>query len=112
MLLDGTAAILRKELQRVGQADRLEAQYDGQSMTHPPLIAIDGDATLCELSDHRGVAQRHFVAHMQATQNRAEAIVGAFDRATLCYTADLADWVRTSTVGLTPSERSACAPAS
>lgn len=85
-----------------------EAQYDDASMINPPTIVIAGDATLYALSTHTVVGQRHFVTRVTAARSRAEEIVGAFDRATTCYTADIADWIVTSSAGQPPAEGTAC----
>jgi cholesterol transport system auxiliary component len=76
---------------------RFEAQYDDADMARPPTVRIEGDASLYALSDRRLVAQRHFVVRVLAVQNRVDDIVIAFDRATGCFTVNLADWVSSVT---------------
>ncbi|MDY7523659.1 ABC-type transport auxiliary lipoprotein family protein [Sphingomonas sp. 10B4] len=87
---------------------QFEAQYDDASMIGSPTIVIAGDATLYELPTHAVVGQRHFVTRVNATHNGAGEIVAAFDRATTCYTADVADWIMTSAAGQPPSGGAAC----
>lgn len=88
---------------------RFEAAYDDPAMTHRPSIYVEGDATLSRFPDRKLVAQRHFVVRMPAAQNRAADIVAAFDRATTCYTDDVAQWVASSAAGRTAApEPSAC----
>ena len=72
---------------------RFEAQYTDAGMTLPPVIAIEGDATLYGLADRHFISQRHFVTHLAAKQNRVGDIAATFDHATTGYIADLVDWV-------------------
>lgn len=87
---------------------RFEAQYDDIAMTHPPMVAVEGDVSLYRLADRNIVAQLHFAAHVRAEQNRVEEIVGAFDRATTCYTADVADWATASAANQAPPTSPSC----
>ncbi|MGY2736899.1 ABC-type transport auxiliary lipoprotein family protein [Sphingomonas sp. UYP23] len=87
---------------------QFEAQYDDASMLDTPTIVIAGDATLYQLLTHTVVGQRHFVTRVGATRSRAGEIVAAFDRATICYTADVADWITTSAAGQPPSGDAVC----
>ena len=87
---------------------RFEAQYDDASMVGSPTIVIAGDATLYELPTHTVVGQRHFVTRVTATRNGAGEIVAGFDRATTCYTTDIADWIMASAAGRLPSRGAAC----
>ena len=72
---------------------RFEAQYEDASMALPPVIAIEGDATLYGLADRQVISQHHFLIHDPAKQNRAGEIAAAFDRATMASTAVVVDWV-------------------
>ena len=72
---------------------RFEAHYEDASMALPPVIAIEGDATLYSLADRLVISQRHFLIHDAAKHNRAVEIAAAFDRATMTYTAEVVDWV-------------------
>ncbi|MEP6908140.1 MAG: ABC-type transport auxiliary lipoprotein family protein [Pseudoxanthomonas sp.] len=72
---------------------RFEAQYQDAGMVLPPVIAIEGDATLYGLADRQVISQRHFVTRVAATENRAGAIAATFDHATTGYVADVVDWV-------------------
>ena len=62
-------------------------------MALPPVIAIEGDATLYGLADRQVISQHHFLIHDPAKQNRAGEIAAAFDRATMASTAVVVDWV-------------------
>ena len=72
---------------------RFEAQYKDAGMALPPVIAIEGDATLYGLADRQIISQRHFLNRVAATENRAGAIAATFDLATKGYVADVVDWV-------------------
>lgn len=72
---------------------RFEAQYKDADMVLPPVIAIEGVATLYGLADRQVISQRHFVTRVAATENRAGAIAATFDHATTGYVADVVDWV-------------------
>ncbi len=85
---------------------RFEAQYDDADMVSPPAITVEGDATLFALSDRRIVGRRHFTTKAQANNNRVVDIVTAFDRATTCFTADVADWVTAATGARIPKQQS------
>lgn len=72
---------------------RFEAQYGDAGMALPPVIAIEGDATLYGLADRQIISQRHFVNRVATSENRAGAIAATFDHATIGYVADVVDWV-------------------
>ena len=76
--------------------DRFEAQYAGDTMASSPIVMIEGEARLLRGSDHRTIATRHFSASVVAEQNRAGAIVAAYDRAANRIISQMTDWVEAS----------------
>jgi cholesterol transport system auxiliary component len=73
---------------------RFEAHYDDDAMDTPPVVVIEGDATLVRLSDRTISATHHFSARAPADLNRGAAIAAAFDTATNQATAQIADWAQ------------------
>lgn len=89
---------------------RFEAQYDEATMVHPPVVIMEGEATILVSSDRKLVTHRHFKSRAQAAANRAEDIVAAFDLASNCFTTDLTGWVVSSTAQQAPIDGPDCLP--
>ncbi len=77
---------------------RFEARYAGAD-TAAPSVVMEGSATLYAPKDRHIVAFHRFAVSAPAAENRAAAIAAAFDAADTRFTAQLADWTRTSIGG-------------
>lgn len=71
--------------------DRFEARYYAGAKA-PPMIRVEGEATLVDARTHGLVGSYRLVAGEQASSPEAAAVVAAFDRATARATIEMVDW--------------------
>ncbi len=76
---------------------RFEAHYATAGPDEvPPMVLMEGDATLYGPGNRKAVTVRHVSTQAAAGANRAGAIVAAFDGAAGLFTAQVVDWVNGS----------------
>ena len=71
--------------------DRFEARYEAGARA-PPMIRVEGEATLVDARTHSPVGSYRLVAEQRASSPDAAAVVAAFDQAAAKATIGMVDW--------------------